>query len=32
VVKDEPVYVELSIQEFERKNKDALKRFFDAKV
>jgi len=32
VVKDEPVYVELSIQEFERMIKDALKRFFDAKV
>ena len=32
VVKNEPVYVELSIQEFERMIKDALKRFFDAKV
>jgi len=28
----EPVYVELSIQDFERMIKDALKRFFDAKV
>lgn len=29
VVKDEPVYVELSIKEFERMIKDALKRYFD---
>ena len=32
VVRNEPVYVELSIQEFEGMIKDALKRFFDAKV